>query len=191
MKFSLTQRLSRRRSHIRNYYYFFCLMCRFISLLAFLCGADSTLSFPFPELKQTNTSGIQSVHLLRSEKKTVSEPVVKQQRRTKKINLRRVVSRVNALVLFSDRKLTQQLSFIISRDEVASTTNTDAAVESQDSTKATNNNSKMVKTFQQYLPETNRTYSCVHCRAHLASHDELISKSFQGSQGRAYLFNSV
>lgn len=50
---------------------------------------------------------------------------------------------------------------------------------------------KMVKTFQQYLPATNRTYSCVHCRAHLASHDELISKSFQGSQGRAYLFNSV
>lgn len=49
----------------------------------------------------------------------------------------------------------------------------------------------MVKTFQQYLPETNRTYSCIHCRAHLASHDELISKSFQGSQGRAYLFNSV
>ncbi|XP_023329286.1 protein yippee-like 1 [Eurytemora carolleeae] len=36
-----------------------------------------------------------------------------------------------------------------------------------------------------------RTYSCVHCRAHLANHDELISKSFQGSQGRAYLFNSV
>lgn len=50
---------------------------------------------------------------------------------------------------------------------------------------------KMVKTFQAYLPPTNRTYSCVHCRAHLASHDELISKSFQGSQGRAYLFNSV
>lgn len=52
--------------------------------------------------------------------------------------------------------------------------------------------SKMVKTFQAYLPEyCHRTYSCVHCRAHLASHDELISKSFQGSQGRAYLFNSV
>lgn len=49
----------------------------------------------------------------------------------------------------------------------------------------------MVKTFQAYLPTTNRTYSCVHCRAHLASHDELISKSFQGSQGPAYLFNSV
>jgi len=50
----------------------------------------------------------------------------------------------------------------------------------------------MVKTFQAYLPsECHRTYSCVHCRAHLANHDELISKSFQGSQGRAYLFNSV
>lgn len=34
----------------------------------------------------------------------------------------------------------------------------------------------MVKTFQAYLPPSNRTYSCVHCRAHLASHDELISK---------------
>lgn len=49
----------------------------------------------------------------------------------------------------------------------------------------------MVKTFQAYLPECHRTYSCIHCRAHLANHDELISKSFQGSQGRAYLFNSV
>ncbi|CAB3387819.1 Hypothetical predicted protein [Cloeon dipterum] len=49
----------------------------------------------------------------------------------------------------------------------------------------------MVKTFQAYLPSCHRTYSCVHCRAHLANHDELISKSFQGSQGRAYLFNSV
>ncbi|XP_045441486.1 protein yippee-like 1 isoform X2 [Pipistrellus kuhlii] len=47
------------------------------------------------------------------------------------------------------------------------------------------------KTFQAYLPTCHRTYSCVHCRAHLANHDELISKSFQGSQGRAYLFNSV
>ena len=50
---------------------------------------------------------------------------------------------------------------------------------------------KVSKTFRQYLPDCHRTYSCVHCRAHLANHDELISKSFQGSQGRAYLFNSV
>ncbi|CAJ0942405.1 unnamed protein product, partial [Mesorhabditis belari] len=47
------------------------------------------------------------------------------------------------------------------------------------------------KTFQEYLPEGDRTYSCVHCRAQLAHHNELISKSFQGSQGKAYLFNSV
>lgn len=50
---------------------------------------------------------------------------------------------------------------------------------------------RTMKTFRAYLPTCHRTYSCVHCRAHLANHDELISKSFQGSQGRAYLFNSV
>ncbi|CAF0831443.1 unnamed protein product [Didymodactylos carnosus] len=32
------------------------------------------------------------------------------------------------------------------------------------------------KLFQLYLPKTHRTYSCVHCRAQLANHDELISK---------------
>ncbi|CAD5118616.1 unnamed protein product [Dimorphilus gyrociliatus] len=46
-------------------------------------------------------------------------------------------------------------------------------------------------TFQSYLPDKNRTYSCLHCRAHLANHSDLISKSFHGSQGRAYLFNTV
>lgn len=49
----------------------------------------------------------------------------------------------------------------------------------------------MGKTFQRYLSKDTRTYSCVHCRAHLADHEDLISKSFQGSQGRAYLFNNV
>ena len=33
------------------------------------------------------------------------------------------------------------------------------------------------KTFQAYLPDCHLTYSCVHCRAHLANHDELISKA--------------
>eukprot|EP00076_Gallus_gallus_P007216 XP_003641379.3 protein yippee-like 4 [Gallus gallus] len=47
------------------------------------------------------------------------------------------------------------------------------------------------RTFHSYLPRSHRTYSCIHCRAHLARHEELISKSFQGSHGRAYLFNSV
>ena len=35
----------------------------------------------------------------------------------------------------------------------------------------------MVKTFQDYLSsDCHRTYSCVHCRAHLARHSALISK---------------
>ncbi|TRY94654.1 hypothetical protein DNTS_021562 [Danionella cerebrum] len=40
------------------------------------------------------------------------------------------------------------------------------------------------KTFQAYLPNCHRTYSCIHCRAHLANHDELISKehAFESSQ---------
>ncbi|XP_018011678.1 protein yippee-like 2 [Hyalella azteca] len=59
------------------------------------------------------------------------------------------------------------------------------------SSSAHSTHTNMVKTFQAYLPSCHRTYSCIHCRAHLANHDELISKSFQGSQGRAYLFNSV
>lgn len=37
------------------------------------------------------------------------------------------------------------------------------------------------KTFQAYLPSCHRTYSCIHCRAHLANHDELISKVTGGS----------
>jgi hypothetical protein len=39
---------------------------------------------------------------------------------------------------------------------------------------------KKVRTFQAYLPGCHRTYSCVHCRAHLANHDELISKVIAG-----------
>ena len=36
-----------------------------------------------------------------------------------------------------------------------------------------------------------RRYSCIHCRAHLADHDEIVSKLFQGNHGKAYLFNKV
>ncbi len=40
-----------------------------------------------------------------------------------------------------------------------------------------NNSKALGKLFQFYLPaKTHRTYSCLHCRAQLASHDELISK---------------
>ena len=37
---------------------------------------------------------------------------------------------------------------------------------------------------QAYLPPHQRTYSCVHCRAHLASHAEIISKVRPGSSRR-------
>eukprot|EP00934_Nitzschia_sp_Nitz4_P001431 Nitzschia sp. Nitz4//scaffold21_size171442//38787//39751//NITZ4_002151-RA/size171442-augustus-gene-0.87-mRNA-1//-1//CDS//3329542381//1431//frame0 len=33
-------------------------------------------------------------------------------------------------------------------------------------------------------------YSCAQCRTHLTSHDEIISKSFHGRHGRAYLFDN-
>jgi len=34
-------------------------------------------------------------------------------------------------------------------------------------------------------------YRCSSCRSHLALHDELVSKAFQGRHGRAYLFGHV
>ncbi|KAH1170886.1 hypothetical protein KIL84_006504 [Mauremys mutica] len=38
------------------------------------------------------------------------------------------------------------------------------------------------KTFQAYLDNCHRRYSCVHCRAHLANHDDLISKVTAGGK---------
>eukprot|EP01136_Pigoraptor_vietnamica_P015205 Opistho-1_new@58078 len=48
----------------------------------------------------------------------------------------------------------------------------------------------MTKLFKEYLTGS-RIYSCAGCQCHLASHDEIISKSFQGRHGRAYLFHKV
>lgn len=39
--------------------------------------------------------------------------------------------------------------------------------------------------------ESNKIYSCKHCRTHLALYDEIVSKSFQCRHGRAYLFSKV
>ncbi|KJE97526.1 yippee-like protein [Capsaspora owczarzaki ATCC 30864] len=44
--------------------------------------------------------------------------------------------------------------------------------------------------FRQYL-STDRIFICATCHCHLACQDDLISKSFQGVHGRAYLFNTV
>lgn len=45
--------------------------------------------------------------------------------------------------------------------------------------------------IQKYLINCKSIYSCIYCRTNLANHDELVSRSFQGNYGRAYLFNSV
>ncbi|KAJ6341600.1 hypothetical protein OIU78_009704 [Salix suchowensis] len=34
-----------------------------------------------------------------------------------------------------------------------------------------------------------RLYSCCNCRNHVAHHDDVISKAFQGRHGRAFLFS--
>ena len=39
--------------------------------------------------------------------------------------------------------------------------------------------------------EAETVHCCAACRAHLASHDSIISKAFQGRHGRAYLFGDV
>jgi hypothetical protein len=41
-----------------------------------------------------------------------------------------------------------------------------------------------------YLPGS-KLYACSNCHCHLTSHDDIVSKSFQGRTGRAYLFNTV
>jgi len=48
----------------------------------------------------------------------------------------------------------------------------------------------MGKIFKEYLGG-GEIYRCAACRSHLALHDELVSKAFQGRHGRAYLFGNV
>lgn len=49
------------------------------------------------------------------------------------------------------------------------------------------NNNPEADIYKQF----NFIYCCAYCRAHLGIHSDLISRSFQGSLGRAYLFNRV
>ena len=48
----------------------------------------------------------------------------------------------------------------------------------------------MGRVHRSFLPGT-RIYACSNCRAHLTNHEDIVSKSFQGRTGRAYLFNTV
>ena len=48
----------------------------------------------------------------------------------------------------------------------------------------------MGKLFLRYI-EAETVHCCAACGTHLASHDTIISKAFQGRHGRAYLFSDV
>ncbi|KAJ5888406.1 yippee-like protein [Penicillium taxi] len=44
--------------------------------------------------------------------------------------------------------------------------------------------------YNTYL-SANRVFGCKKCKTHLADYDDIISRSFRGQHGKAYLFNSV
>lgn len=48
----------------------------------------------------------------------------------------------------------------------------------------------MGKLFKAYL-SCNRIWACNNCATHLADHEGIVSKQFQGRHGRAYLFEDV
>mmetsp|Transcript_28968 Transcript_28968/g.28646 ORF Transcript_28968/g.28646 Transcript_28968/m.28646 type:complete len:82 (-) Transcript_28968:55-300(-) len=48
----------------------------------------------------------------------------------------------------------------------------------------------MGKEFQEYL-NCSQIYACEVCKAHLTSQSQLISKTFSGRFGRAFLFKTV
>jgi hypothetical protein len=48
----------------------------------------------------------------------------------------------------------------------------------------------MGRPFQQKL-NGSRVYSCSACKCHISDHEDIISKSFQGRHGRAFLFSNV
>jgi len=48
----------------------------------------------------------------------------------------------------------------------------------------------MGKLYQNFLVGS-RIWLCSNCQSHLANHEEIVSKAFQGRHGKAYLFNKV
>lgn len=44
--------------------------------------------------------------------------------------------------------------------------------------------------YNTYL-NSNKIYGCTNCKAHLANHEDIISRNFRGQHGKAYLFNMV
>uniref|UniRef100_A0A7S0EHN8 Protein yippee-like n=1 Tax=Hanusia phi TaxID=3032 RepID=A0A7S0EHN8_9CRYP len=48
----------------------------------------------------------------------------------------------------------------------------------------------MGRVHRKFLPGS-KIYACSNCRTHLTNYEDIVSKSFQGRTGRAYLFNTV
>ena len=48
----------------------------------------------------------------------------------------------------------------------------------------------MGRLYKAYL-SGNKIYMCITCHSHLACHEDIMSKSFQGRKGKAYLFTHV
>ena len=49
----------------------------------------------------------------------------------------------------------------------------------------------MGRLFKRFIPEKEEIYSCKTCNTHLSSKNQIISKSFHGRGGRAFLVEEV
>jgi Yippee zinc-binding/DNA-binding /Mis18, centromere assembly len=70
------------------------------------------------------------------------------------------------------------------RNQLLSNNNNDAA----NKAKAQSRDAQKINDAMVYL-DGPQVYTCAQCRTHLTSHDDIISKSFHGKHGRAYLFD--
>ncbi|KLU83509.1 hypothetical protein MAPG_02569 [Magnaporthiopsis poae ATCC 64411] len=69
----------------------------------------------------------------------------------------------------------------------------DAAVDGNQTTAIqadTRLNINMGLAYNTYL-NSNKIYGCKSCKAHLANHEDIISRNFRGQHGKAYLFAFV
>ncbi|KAG7392005.1 hypothetical protein PHYPSEUDO_002711 [Phytophthora pseudosyringae] len=48
----------------------------------------------------------------------------------------------------------------------------------------------MGRVFEEFV-DSSRVFRCGKCHAHLARNEDIISKNFQGTSGKAYLFDSA
>ncbi|KAL7994422.1 putative EH domain, EF-hand domain pair, WD40/YVTN repeat-like-containing domain superfamily [Plasmopara halstedii] len=53
-----------------------------------------------------------------------------------------------------------------------------------------NTRSRMGRVFEMYV-DSSRIFCCGNCNAHLARNEDIISKNFQGTSGKAYLFDTA